>query len=304
MKRGMFIRYGLPALAIAMLSFAGASVVSKQARAPVKPALPPAEAPAGSRVAGVGTIEPESEAIAIGTHIAGIIAEVHVTVGENVKAGAPLFTVDDREVKSQLSLARAQLQSAKIAAADAAFQRSLYERVSDKRAISQDELERRRFAAELATARAKEAEAQIAVLETQLQRLSVKAPISGTVLKVNARKGEFAPTGANMRDPLMVMGAMEVMHVRVEIDETDTQRLVNAGEARGSLRGHGDSTIPLTFVRKEPLLVPKRSLTGDGNERIDTRVQEVIYRFDNSTVKAYPGQQMDVFVTLEEGSAP
>jgi len=54
--------------------------------------------------------------------------------------------------------------------------------------------------------------------------------------------------------------------------------------------------------------VPKRSLTGDSTERVDTRVLQVLYRFDRGDLPVYVGQQMDVFVeappigTLPEGT--
>lgn len=42
--------------------------------------------------------------------------------------------------------------------------------------------------------------------------------------------------------------------------------------ARAKIRGDVDQTeIPLTFVRLEPFIVPKASLTGVNTERADTR---------------------------------
>ena len=49
-------------------------------------------------------------------------------------------------------------------------------------------------------------------------------------------------------------------------------------------------------MRFEPYVVPKRSLTGESTERVDTRVLQVIYAFDRGTMPVYVGQQMDVYV--------
>ncbi|MDR4472557.1 MAG: hypothetical protein MRJ92_07865 [Nitrospira sp.] len=57
--------------------------------------------------------------------------------------------------------------------------------------------------------------------------------------------------------------------------------------------------IPLTFVRIEPYIVPKKSLTGENTERVDTRVLQVIYRFERSAFPVYTGQQVDVFIDRE-----
>jgi hypothetical protein len=54
--------------------------------------------------------------------------------------------------------------------------------------------------------------------------------------------------------------------------------------------------VPLQFVRFEPYVVPKKSLTGDSTERVDTRVLQVLYSFNRDTLPLYVGQQMDVFI--------
>jgi hypothetical protein len=59
-------------------------------------------------------------------------------------------------------------------------------------------------------------------------------------------------------------------------------------------------SVDLAFVRVDPYVVPKRSLTGDTSERVDTRVLQVIYGFDPSALQVFVGQQMDVFVDAEK----
>src|SRR5262249_9203902 len=153
------------------------------------------------------------------------------------------------------------LESAKVSAADTAHQFALYESVTDRRAISQDEIDRRRFAAQAARTAVGEAVAQIQVLRTELERLTVRAPISGTVLEVNARVGEYAAAG-RLADPLMTFGNVHPLHVRVEVDETDATRFCSAAQAVGKIRGDSGRTTRLRYVRIEPLLRPKRTLTG------------------------------------------
>ena len=47
------------------------------------------------------------------------------------------------------------------------------------------------------------------------------------------------------------------------------------------MRGDPHHEFALSFVRVEPYVVPKKSLTGDNTERVDTRVLQVIYAFDH-----------------------
>jgi hypothetical protein len=71
------------------------------------------------------------------------------------------------------------------------------------------------------------------------------------------------------------------LHVRVDFDEFDIPRFRLDAPARAILlQGHPGEKLPLTFVRVEPYVVPKRSLTGGRTERADTRLLQVIYSID------------------------
>ena len=43
-------------------------------------------------------------------------------------------------------------------------------------------------------------------------------------------------------------------------------------------------------------MIPKKSLSGDSTERVDTRVLQVIYRVEDPSLPLFVGQQMDVFI--------
>lgn len=66
--------------------------------------------------------------------------------------------------------------------------------------------------------------------------------------------------------------------------------------AYAAVRGRADGQVSLTFVRVEPLVVPKRSLSGGVSERVDTRVLEGIYSVSPTQLAATVGQQVDVFI--------
>ena len=130
----------------------------------------------------------------------------------------------------------------------------------------------------------------------------VKAPIDGAILKVNVRLGEYAPAGV-LSDPLMTMGSVNPLHVRVDIDETETWRVRPGHAALVRLRGNPGISAPLSFVRFEPYVLPKRSLTGETTERVDTRVLQAIYKFAPSEFPAFVGQQVDVFIAAPSRAA-
>jgi hypothetical protein len=87
-----------------------------------------------------------------------------------------------------------------------------------------------------------------------------------------------------------------LLHIRVDIDENDGWRFKPGARGVAYLRGNKDLKADLAFVRVEPYVTPKASLTGSSTERVDTRVLQVIYRFDPTRLPAYVGQQVDVFI--------
>jgi HlyD family secretion protein len=235
------------------------------------------------------------------------VTAVRVTAQQQVHAGDVLWEQDQRDLAAQMAVRTAEVTSAhaavavaEAALADAQVQLTMIEKVTDRRAIREEDLQRRRIAvdaarAQLAGNRAALARAEAAVAETRtnLSRLVVVAPIAGQILKVDVRPGEYAVVPA--KSPLVVMGDTSAMHVRVDVAEEDAPRFVPDRKAYASPRGDSTLRLPLEFVRLEPRLIPKRNLTGDTTERIDTRVLQVIYRVSGPG-EVYDGELMDVFI--------
>ncbi|HVX12783.1 MAG TPA: HlyD family efflux transporter periplasmic adaptor subunit [Pirellulales bacterium] len=155
----------------------------------------------------------------------------------------------------------------------------------------------------IAAAGVEQAQAQLEQAQTMLDLLQVRAPVAGTILQINVRAGEFV--SASPTQSLIVMGNVDPLHVRVSIDEEDLPRLKLDAPARGKLRGDPQQReIPMKFVRIEPYVIPKVSLTGINIEKVDTRVMQVIYAInvEHPLVKerkVLVGQLLDVFIDVK-----
>jgi multidrug resistance efflux pump len=147
----------------------------------------------------------------------------------------------------------------------------------------------------IARARVAEAEAMVEQVQTELNRLTVRAPVSGTILQVNVRAGESVGMGPG--SPPVVLGETQPLHVRVDLDEQQIARFRPQAPATAVRRGSPQPVFSLHFVRVEPLVVTKRALTGDINERADSRVLQVIYELNPDSQNIYVGQQMDIFIS-------
>ncbi|QVL30386.1 efflux RND transporter periplasmic adaptor subunit [Telmatocola sphagniphila] len=347
----MFHKYLLPLIAIGLLGLAAAHVAKSQQTPPkLNPIVEPSKNPFSSSIAGSGIVEPRSENISIGSHLPGVVAEVFVNVGDQVRAGDRLLRLDDRQLNAEyavrsanLSAAEAQLKrlrdqpraeeipplKAKYFEAQANLDnaRDLYnraQRLAKTGAIGEEELITKRNAVAVSEAQLQKAEADLKLTEAgawepdklvaqravdqsrallmqtkiELERNVVNAPISGQILQKNVRPGEYV--GIPPSQALFIMGDTSTLHIRMDVDENDLTRFKPGLPAKAFRRGDPQTEISLSFVRIEPYVIPKKSLTGSGSERVDTRVLQVIYKVAEKSVPLYIGQQLDVYVDASQ----
>lgn len=313
-----FSRQILPILAI--VGIIGAAIfiyadlpdreISEPERQPPKATGELADA---ARVAGVGLVEPASEIIDIGSALSGLVTDLRVAPGDRVEKGQPLFLVDDRAARARLTEANAAIQEARAAIGEAQSAQSttqqqlaLYEGLSDPAAVSRSEVIRAEGEAQsaasrlqVARARLNAAQAQAGSAQTEIGRLTVRAPIAGEILAVNIRPGEFVSTQAGGSSlPFIQMGETNPLHIRVDIDENEAVRVDMGAPAIVSPRGAAEIQVEAIFVRAEPQVVPKRSLTNSASERVDVRVLQLIYALPQTEESDVfrVGQQIDAFI--------
>src|SRR5260221_5519027 len=103
----------LPVLALLGVVFGVFMVRVGARKPPVAPAVAePAHATYANEVAGAGIVEASTENIAVATNVPGVATAIYVKVGDRVKAGQPLFKLDDRNLRASLAVERAAVDSA------------------------------------------------------------------------------------------------------------------------------------------------------------------------------------------------
>jgi HlyD family secretion protein len=314
MKRPSFSRIILPIIAVIGIIGSIAYLMTSQPDTSLSdPKETPARTPQSQRqtgsIVGTGVTEPSSEVVDIAAHVPGVIAKVFVVPGDQVSAGQDLLEIDSRNARAAVSeaVARAATARQSIVAAQTSLrvaqnQYALYQQVDDTRAVSQQEVITRRDAvadarAQLAVAQAqaRQAEAQAAQARVELDRHIVRAPAAMEVLQVDTRAGEYAGTQGTA-SVLMKLGATKPLHVRLDIDENQIEKIAIGQPAVISARGDAKRQVKAVFVRAEPLIVPKRSLTNSATERVDVRVLQLIFALPEDGSQFFVGQQVDGFV--------
>lgn len=305
------LRYSTFILAIAGVLSMGVvlqKIRSQESSIPPPPVNPPKKESVDD-IAATGILEPRGENVAIGVPVSGLVESVKVEVNKPVKAGDSLLVLDDRELRASLLKQKAAIAVADanliVAQAQLAKVQDMLDRlksIPDQRAISQDDLRNRTNDVLVSKAQQQAAEAQLSSAKADVQqtellidRLTVKAPRDGTILQVNIRAGEYA--SPQNRQPALVLGDIQTLHVRADVDEQNAMKIAGGKNATLYLKSDSTQKYPVKFVRIEPYVIPKISLTGASTERVDTRVLQVIYELEKpKSDNLYVGQQVDVFI--------
>ena len=124
--------------------------------------------------------------------VSGIIREVNFKDGIKVTKGQTLFVIDQTGHKLQVQNAQANLAAAKAQMETTKLQYESNQKLAEKRIISDYVLSTSMNAYHVAQAAVQQAEAQLAMAQTNLGYCTVKSPITGIIKENGFKMGELA----------------------------------------------------------------------------------------------------------------
>ena len=141
------------------------------------------------------------------------------------------------------------------------------------------------------------ARADLRLAEIALDNTRIRAPIDGTVLRIDARVGEMAAPG--QRTPIAVFGDMSAIQITAEVQERDVSK-VRIGQAvvvRSNAFGDTEFAGKVTEVAPS---VASPGLRAQGpRQQLDAEVLEVKIELDGKP-PVMPGMRVDVFFKAEQ----
>lgn len=146
------------------------------------------------------------------------------------------------------------------------------------------------------------AEAELAEAKAAHAQTILRAPIAGSVLRVDARAGEAVRAG-DIAPPSVAVGDIDTLHLRVEIDEANAPFFSPRAQAEAALRGAPGERIALTLISADAMLKPRASFRDASIEPVDSRVLEVRYAITAPGVRLYSGQLLDVYIARDAGGS-
>ena len=118
------------------------------------------------------------------------------------------------------------------------------------------------------------ARAELRAAQTSIEKLTIRAPISGTILQVNGKPGEMASPSAPQ--PLVLLGDVSALRVRAELDERDFGE-IKIGQSVSvrpeAFQGH---ELPGSVSSIAPIVEPSRTGTRGQRDEADINVVEVL----------------------------
>jgi biotin carboxyl carrier protein len=162
----------------------------------------------------------------------GFVQQVHARAGDSVRAGQPLLELADRDLQLERQRWQSQLSQHldALATAQARADRTLLVQTQSK---------------------ADEAQAQLDLVEMQLQRSRLVAPFDGIVVQGDLTQQLGAPVKQGAE--LMTLAPRDAFRVIVEVDERDVAHVHHGQRGTLALSALPWDTLPLQVTRITPV---------------------------------------------------
>ncbi|HKR64215.1 MAG TPA: efflux RND transporter periplasmic adaptor subunit [Thermoanaerobaculia bacterium] len=221
------------------------------------------------------------ERVELRPQVSGSLDAVNFTEGAIVSRGQVLFRIDQRPYAAALAEAEAALTQAKADAEATVREGERAARLVEKKAISQEDADRRVASASVASARVAAARAAVERARLNLSFTEVRSPISGRIGRAEITRGNLVSPETR----LGVVVSIDPVYVRFDVDEnTLTSQL---GKTRGQWR------VNFNGMPAQVAFVENEIGRGTGTLRIRAKLQ-------NPNGKVIPGMYGTATLTLGE----
>lgn len=148
-----------------------------------------------------------------------------------------------------------------------------------------------RAEAELASA-----EARLRESEAVLGKTYLRSPIDGRVLRRYRKAGESVSASGDT--PVVAIGNLSKLRVRVDVDEADVARIYQGQPAYVKADAYGDKRFTGRVVRVGEALGRKNVRTDEPTERVDTKILETLVELDAGQTLPV-GLRVDAFLQVK-----
>jgi HlyD family secretion protein len=278
--------------ALLLLAVTACSTGEAAEEGPALQTVEPTRGDLDIRAEATGTVEP-IRSVEVKSKASGEILRLHVDIGDEVEPGALLVSVDPRDVRNRYEQTEADLDVARARTEISKAQLERSQELLEAGVIAEQEHESKRLEYANALANQVKAETNFELSELQLEDVTIRAPMKGTIIQKNVEEGQViqsASGNVSGGTTLFIMANLEEMQVRTLVDETDM------GELRPGMQ---------TTVRVEAF--PDRTFRGEV-QKIEPQAEvlqnvtmfPVIVNLDNRAGLLKPGMNAEVEILIDQ----
>ncbi|MCX2585618.1 efflux RND transporter periplasmic adaptor subunit [Pedobacter sp. MR22-3] len=199
----------------------------------------------------------------------GYIEKIFVDEGAYVKAGQPLFKINDHALKEQLNTAKASFNAAKATLKNATLELKKNKELSTSNVVSDYQLKAAQANFEHAKAQVAQNASLVEVAKVNLAFAIIKAPVSGYIGSIPKRIGNLVSKGDAL--PLTTLSDVSEVYAYFSMTEKDYLRFISRSEAK-------------SFQDKVSAMPKVKLMLADGNAFANQgRIQMIDGQFDKAT---------------------
>lgn len=236
-----------------------------------------------------GTVEPLAN-VAVKTRVDGQIVEVLFKEGDLVNAGAVLFRLDDRMVKSLIAQAEAAIGKDQASLRDAQATLTRREALIDRKIVTEASVDQARYAVEGLKASISAGQALLDTQKTQLDYLTIRAPITGRTGSLSAKVGAMV-RGVDAAAALVTINQTKPIWVTFAVPQNEIGALRRALDAKASAE--------IRIAGAKPTMVP--GAIGFIDNQVDKQTGTITAKViaENADEVLWPGLSVEVALTVE-----
>jgi multidrug efflux system membrane fusion protein len=240
------------------------------------------------QILAIGNVQPMST-VAVRALVAGQLLSVSFREGDEVRRGAVLFSIDPRPYQSALLQAQANLARDEAQLRNARSEAERYGELVKKDYVTREEYEKFASGAEAASAVVAADRANVENARLQLSYCEIRSPVDGKTGSLQVHPGNLVK--ANDTTALVTINQVAPVLVTFAVPETTL----------AAIRAKGTDVVPVSVKTKEG---GGGNATGRLNfvdNSVDEKTGTITLKavFPNTDRKLWPGQYVDVALTLE-----
>ncbi|KAF1723013.1 efflux RND transporter periplasmic adaptor subunit [Pseudoxanthomonas wuyuanensis] len=229
------------------------------------------------------------ETVQLRPRVSGYIDKVNYVEGQEVKKGDVLFTIDDSSYRTELARAQAELARARTQAELGRSEAARAKKLSELQAISTEEYEQRRAAADQGGANVAAAQAAVNAARLNLEWTRVRAPIDGRAGRALVTAGNLVSAG-DAASVLTTLVSLDKVHVHFDADERSFLRYAEMTR-NGERPNERDGKVPVQVGLVSENGFPHQGLVDFLDNQVDRSTGTIRARalLDNSERRFTPG---------------